>query len=666
MTKQNNFENIEDIIKYFESTVFIIEEKMSTKKGYRAFIDEIYDCIKAGFEHKKLRECPVYFKFHNDSDIQVLQLRHFLTNLFFWEPLIELDSQDLINEAYIVDATKLSSGYIKKYIDKMIVVPYRSKISNKRLNKILHDLIFNLSRISTDFNILLGLTMNIEAFIDVANKNERFDEIIHTKLDPAWQPSKIESHLNDLMNEEIEILMSEENVLRPILRSGTGIKSKQLSEFSISGGLKPDLAGNTIPQPINSNLVVGGLGNVSNYFIDSIGGRKALIMNKSVMGKSGHFARKNMLLVSNINLRKDDKICNSVHPITIEIKTKTHLERLIGRYYRTPGQHTYKILTGNETDLIGKKILIKSPITCASKHGICRGCYGDVLFHTNKNDVGIGAFAGAIITNPVSQAVLSSKHLLTTASEKMEFPKEFNDFFTLSANEIMLNVDNDNLSDYSLVIIADNIVTISELNEGEINEFVTIFHIKNNKTGDYIEIFEKDRKDMYLSPELISAMGINKKNKKVYEINLMDIPDDIRLFLMEIENNELTRPLYSIMGLLDTKEHRREMGIETVDDMAQKMLDLLIESKINVMSVHGEVMINPLVRSIEDILERPDFRQYGAREDTQILTVSAALEKHPSVLIGLSFQYLGRQLLNPLTFKKKGKSFIDPFFKERP
>lgn len=381
-----------------------------------------------------------------------------------------------------------------------------------------------------------------------------------------------------------------------------------------------------------------------------------------------HFARKNMLLVSDIRLRDDDKICNSVHPIRMEIKTSEHLKRLVGRYYRTAGQHVYKVLDGTEKHLIGKEIFIKSPITCASKHGICKGCYGDVLYHTNRNGVGVGAFAGAIITNPVSQSVLSAKHLLTTTSEKMEFPDEFYKFFTLSANEIMLNVDNDDieLSDYSLVIIADNIVSINELDEGEINEFVTIFHIKNNKTGEYIEIFEKSNKDLYLTPELIKCMGINKKNKKVYEINLMELPDDIRLFLMEVENNELTRPLYNIMALLDTKDKRRDMGIETVDDIAQKMLDLLIESKINVMSVHGEVMIHPLIRSIEDILERPNFKRYDAIEDTQILTVSAALEKHPSVLIGLSFQYLGRQLLNPLTFKKKGKSFLDPFFKEQP
>ena len=120
------------------------------------------------------------------------------------------------------------------------------------------------------------------------------------------------------------------------------------------------------------------------------------------------------------------------------------------------------------------------------------------------------------------------------------------------------------------------------------------------------------------------------------------------------------------MGLLDTKERRKELGVETIHDLAQTMLDLLIESKINVMSVHAEVLLSPLVRSMDDILKRPNFKKYSAMSDIQLLTVSSALEKHPSVLIGLSFQFLGRQLLNPLTFRKTGESFLDPFFKELP
>ena len=79
--------------------------------------------------------------------------------------------------------------------------------------------------------------------MDVANKNSRFNEIIRTKIDPNMQPSEIEDYLHKLTNEEIQILMTEENQMRPMLRSGTGIKEKQLQEFSINQGLKPDLSG---------------------------------------------------------------------------------------------------------------------------------------------------------------------------------------------------------------------------------------------------------------------------------------------------------------------------------------------------------------------------------------------------------------------------------------
>lgn len=661
-------ERVKEIITFLSNNIYIIDKKMENKKDYKKLIEEILNYLRDGFEVQELRECPVYFKFHEeDSMIQQLQLRHFLTNLIFWEPLITLESVDSIDESFIVDTNKISSRYIKTYIDTKIITPYRRRVSNKKLNKIIHDLIFNLSQISTEFSILLGLTMNIESFISVAERNERFNEIIRTKLDPALQPSEIESTLHELMKEEIQILMQEDNVLRPMLRSGTGIKDKQLSEFSISGGLKPDISGSTIPIPINSNLLVGGLSTISGYFIDSIGGRKSLIFNKNVMGRSGHFARKTMLLVSDIKLREDYKHCRSVHPIVFEIKTPEHLKRLVGRKYRLFNEREYHILKNTDTHVIGQKILVKSPLTCSSKHGICEECYGETLFHTNKGGVGVGAYAGAIITNPVSQSVLSSKHLLTTTSETIEFSKEFYNYFNLVANEITMNNDLDNMADYSLVLIKENIVTINELDEGEINEFLTVFHVKNNITGEMIEIHEKDFKELYIAPELKDILKSTKLvDKKYYEINLMDIPDDSKLFLMQIENSELTKPLYSIMGLLDTKERRKELGIETIHDLAQTLLDLLIESKINVMSVHAEVLLSPLIRSIDNILEKPNFKKYNAMDDTQILTVSAALEKHPSVLIGLSFQFLGRQLLNPLTFKKTGESFLDPFFKEKP
>ena len=51
----------------------------------------------------------------------------------------------------------------------------------------------------------------------------------------------------------------------------------------INMGLKPDLSGVTIPLPINSNTMIRGIDRPSSHYIDSLGARKSLIMNKKVI-----------------------------------------------------------------------------------------------------------------------------------------------------------------------------------------------------------------------------------------------------------------------------------------------------------------------------------------------------------------------------------------------
>ena len=657
--------NVQPIIDELSKTIFVIDKVMCDKKSYKELKKKILDFLRAGFEVKELREANTYYKFNEDDDVHVMQLRHFLTNIIFWSPFISLNSIEDIDESYIVDTSQLSAKYIENYLNEKIINPYRYDISNRKLNKAIHDVIYALSQISEEFNPIFGLGFNIETFIDVANRNPRFDEIIHTKVDENALPNEIENELDRLMKEEVEILKIEDTVLRPILITDGGIKHKQLAEMTINVGLKPDLSGNTIPIPINTNLLTG-LNKIPNYYIDAISGRKALIANKMVMGRSGFFAKKAMLSVSEINLNKEEDNCGTVNPIMYEIKTPIHLKRLIGRVYRTPSSRRYSIIRGDETQLIGKKIYVKSPITCAcSNNTICRDCYGPLLYHTNK-DICVGGYAGAIITNPVSQSILSTKHLNTTVSESITFNENFNKFFTLTSNEININSELKDQENYSLLLIKKNIVSIPELDEAEFNTFVVMIHVKNNKTGEIYEVYENTNKELFLTPELWDTIkSIKKHNKEYYEVPFIDVSDDTRLFLLAIENNELTRPLYNIMGLLDSKKKTSELGITSINGMAQTLLDLLIESNINVQAVHGEIMIKPLIRSKSDILSVPNFREYGAMDEADILTISAALEKNPSPTIGLASSYLRRQLKSPLTFKKDQSSFIDPFFKTR-
>ena len=665
MTEKEAEKIRKEITTELNNTIYALDEYVIEVDIYKDFVEKFYNFIKAGFEHKSFREHPVRFTFPDSQEIITLQLRHFLTNLFFWEPMVILGADDNLDASYIIEPSKLSNGYIKKYIDEKIITPFRERLSNKKMNLVIHDMLYNLSRISYDFNIILGISMNVESFIFLADRNERFREIITTRLDPTAQPKDIEDHLDALMHEEIDILKKEDTSFKPIIQVGTGIKTKQLAEFSISGGLKPDLDGNTITTPIDGNLLYGGLNSISNYFIDSNGGRKALIMSHINMGDSGYLTRKIMLSAMTVTLANKDS-CNTVNPLKVIIKTPAHLKRYIGREARlSPSIGDYTTIKASDTHLIGKEIFVRSPITCACKHGVCDACYGKELAYINAG-INIGAYGSAIMTNPIGQRVLSAKHLLTTVSDKITLSDDFYKYFSLNSNDIVISNDIDesiSLDNYKLVINHEDIDTSENLDEGEMNSSISKFFLKNKKDKSLTEIKEIHGKAIYISPELSQAMGIGVRAKPHYEINMVDLPDDdTPLFVIEIKNNELTRSLYDIMGLFDSAKKRESLGLYDITSINQAITDLMIESDIDIRAVHYEVVLASMIRKQSDVLAHPDFSKSDAMNDCQVLTVSGSLLKNPSLLLGLSFEKTKDQLIDPLTYRKTKYSFLDPFY----
>ena len=650
------------ILSHLENTLFIIEDKMVSKKKYKNWVNEIYDMIKAGFEIKEFRTFPVKFKFKEEDDvIHQLQFRHFLTNIMIWEAFMRLDMQSQLDETFIYDASNITDdtlyGFFNdKIIDNGKILLRHDKHMTRKLNRIMHDVTHSLSRISTDFNLILGISINMRSFIDLAKTNKRFNEIINTKLDEEMQPSEIEDYLDSLMHEEIEILRNNENCLRPMLEAHTGIKDKQLREFSINGGNKPDLYGNTIPLPINTNFLVGGLKSLEHYTIDAMGGRKAAIMSKSMMGISGHFATTVVLVASSVKFSHTED-CGSLYAVPVHIKNVKTLYKFVGRFYKENlAERDYKIIRKADQNLIGKMVYLRSPMTCACKDGICKTCYG-ALYEINKDLDSPGAFSAIKLTMPVSQDILSSKHLLSTTSTKIEFNEEFDKFFKISSNYVVISDEiEDRLKDFTLVINDEDLIPISEFDENEFNHYVRQFYIKDKK-GELTFIEELNKNDLYIDKGVFSHM---KKIAGGREINLSKVKSD-KMFVIEIKNNELTKPLYDIMDLLDKKSNEYRTDIPST---LSRMIELMVESKINLQAVHAEMILTALIRRKDNILERPDFGSYGAHE-YDIITVKDALENHPSPIIGISFQYLKRQLTKrPLTYMKGSESVYDALFRE--
>lgn len=663
-------EVVEDMHSIYDGHIFILDELLNDKKLFKKVYNDAYNFMKKGFEYKEIRSFKVFYMFSKtDTDVYEMEIRHMITNMIFWRTFVDLDTGYVLTKDDLVDAYNIDNKLIKNFINKRVIDQFLFKVNIKQLNKAIHDLLYRLTKISTDFNEIMGMGLNLETFINVANKNPRFNEIIRTRVDENKQPHEIEQYLNDLMKEEIQLLKTEDNCLKPILIAGAGIKPDQLREMTINGGYKPDLSGNTIPKPINSNLLVGGFRNVTNYYLDATGGRKALIANATVMGLAGHFAQLVKLLTTDIKLADIDD-CGTVHGVELYVTSKEYLSRLHGRYYRTRYDRKYKILKGDEDWLIGEKIIVRDPTKCAAGHNrICKKCYGELLYKVNK-DISIGGYAATKITRPVSQNVLSTKHLLKTISKQLIFDKIFDKFFILSANEILLNNDSDiNLDDYRILINKNHLLTLENFEEDDYNAYTFSFVLQNIKNKDEVYLInELERKEMFLTPDFykkLKYMNKNNKDHNKFVMNISDLDDKMPLFILQVENNELTKPLYSIMHLLNNNDRGIEEGekpILTIDDLVQRFNELLLISNIDVDFVHASLLLYPLIRKIDNVLERPDFRKYDVTY--RMLTVKSALEKHPSITVSLSYQQLKRQLTTIDTYLKTAPSYLDDFFKK--
>ena len=369
------------------------------------------------------------------------------------------------------------------------------------------------------------------------------------------------------------------------------------------------------------------------------------------------------MLARTLSLSKRVSDCGTKHPVKLYVSNKKFLNKLNGRFYRLEGEYDYTILKADECEhLIGRTIEVRSPATCALGDHVCQKCYG---YNANLNyDIadGISAFGSQEFTKVINQLVLSAKHLLTTVSETITFNEEFNLFFNILCGEISSKESDEAIEDidnWVIYIDPEDILKNDELDADSLyNNYIKngTFYVRNLITGEEITMKEEKEKELYLSNDCIDLL---KKCKGI--IKFKDINAETPLFVMEITNNELTKPLYEIIDLVNKVKSKGEE--ETINSMVQKIIDLFVESGIDASAVQGELVINRLIRDNVNTYERPDFTHYRYPE-YHIVTVARALEHNKSPLLGMSFQEIKRQLLSDETFyKKDAPCYLDPLYK---
>lgn len=258
-----------------------------------------------------------------------------------------------------------------------------------------------------------------------------------------------------------------------------------------------------------------------------------------------------LLLARTLRMSTEVSDCGTKHLVAYDIKSKKRLSKLNGKYYKRSldDEYTHLLNAKEDVDLIGKTIYVRSAATCALGDCVCPKCVG-ITASTNYDIAdGLSAFESEEISKVVNQSILSTKHLLTTNSEVIEFNKDFYKFFSIVAGEINPrvneNTDIENIEDYAIYIDPEDIVKMEEQDYDSLyntcihNGRIYIRNIK--KTGEPdIVIQSEGEKEMFLSEE---ASFLMKKGKGL--IYFKDLDDDSKLFEMVI-NGDSKSPMLAI------------------------------------------------------------------------------------------------------------------------
>ncbi|MBI2327531.1 DNA-directed RNA polymerase subunit beta' [Candidatus Curtissbacteria bacterium] len=204
---------------------------------------------------------------------------------------------------------------------------------------------------------------------------------------------------------------------------GSRATAEQIKQLAAIRGLVTDPSGHIVPLPIKSNFREGL--SVFEYFTSARGARKGLADRAIKTAESGYLTRRLVDVAHDAIVRLED--CNTKEGIIISKDDKRQapfIQRLIGRVAAEDIMGKGKkvvIKAGSVIDednvqeldknSIGK-IIVRSPLTCEAKYGLCSLCYGRDLVTRKLVEIGtpVGVIAAQSIGEPGTQLTMRTFH----------------------------------------------------------------------------------------------------------------------------------------------------------------------------------------------------------------------------------------------------------------
>jgi DNA-directed RNA polymerase subunit beta' len=232
----------------------------------------------------------------------------------------------------------------------------------------------------------------------------------------------------------------EYNPVYLMVDSGARGNRQQVRQLAGVRGLMAKPSGDIIEKPILSNFREGLT--VLEYFISTHGARKGLADTALKTADSGYMTRKLVDVAQDVIVREED--CGTTNGIWVqaiyegEDEVVKLSDRIVGRSscdeIRDPRHPRTTLVKANEefdevkskeVESAGvEKVKIRSVLTCESKLGVCRACYGRNLATgaTVKLGEAVGIIAAQSIGEPGTQLTMRTFHIGGVAAGSFKQP----------------------------------------------------------------------------------------------------------------------------------------------------------------------------------------------------------------------------------------------------
>ncbi|MCU1228575.1 MAG: DNA-directed polymerase beta subunit, partial [Acidobacteria bacterium] len=263
----------------------------------------------------------------------------------------------------------------------------------------------------------------------------------HNKIIDIWH--RATETVSDEMFAEMKRVEEERGEFNPIFMmadSGARGSKEQVRQLAGMRGLMSKPSGEVIETPITANFREGL--SVLQYLISTHGARKGLADTALKTADSGYLTRRLVDVAQDVIVTEED--CQTFDGINVSaiMEGGDILEplrdRVVGRVVQ---EDIYDPLTGklivsqnqevteelaNEMQEAGiERAKIRSGLTCETRRGICRRCYGRNLASGKLVEIGeaVGVIAAESIGEPGTQLTMRTFHVGGTASRVSEQSK---------------------------------------------------------------------------------------------------------------------------------------------------------------------------------------------------------------------------------------------------